>query len=165
MKIILIGFMGSGKSSVAKQLGFLLGFPVVEMDDLVCHQTNSSNMHEVFAKGGEILLREMEIAIAKEYAFSQRCIVSTGAGIVMNKIILDYLQKSNGKIFFLNTPFHTIKERLIHDSSRPLFQNISEAESLYCLRQPLYLTYADHIIETEHKSIKDIATEILQYLS
>lgn len=163
MKIILIGFMGSGKSSVAKQLGFLLGFPIVEMDDLVCHQTNSANMYEVFAKGGELLLRETEIAIAKEYAFSPQGIVSTGAGVVMNKIVLDYLQQSNGKIFFLNTPFHTIKDRLIHDSSRPLFKNISEAESLYRLRQPLYLTYADHVIEAEHKSVKDIATEIIQY--
>lgn len=163
MKLILIGFMGSGKSSVAKTLSQLLTLPCIEMDELVFQKTNTQNMNEVFAKGGELLLREMEVIIAKEYALSDNNVISTGGGVVMNKLVLDYLKIGNGKIFFLNTPFQTIKERLAHDFSRPLFKNEGEAESLYHMRQPLYLKYADHIIESEKKSVEEIAEEILSY--
>ena len=160
MKIILIGFMGSGKSSVAKELGHLLKLPILDMDELVLQKTNTKNMHEVFAKGGELLLRETEMAIAQEYASAENNVISTGAGVVMNKIVLDYLKKPHGKIFFLNATFHTIAARLANDTLRPLFKNIVEAESLYHFRQPLYLRYADQIVEVDQKSVEEIAHEI-----
>lgn len=160
MNIILIGFMGSGKSSVAKKLGQLLEFPVLEMDELVCHKTNTSNMHEVFAKGGELLLRETEIAIAQEYARTDNHVISTGAGIILNKIILDYLKKPRAKIFFLNASFQTIAARLADDALRPLFKNNAEAQSLYHFRQPLYLKYADQVVDVDKKSVEQVAQEI-----
>lgn len=160
MKIILIGFMGSGKSSVAKILAQLLKLPILEMDELVFQKTETKNMHEVFAKGGELLLRETEIAIAQEYSLIDNIIISTGAGIVLNKIILDYLKKTNGRIIFLNATFQTISQRLADDAARPLFKNIVEAEFLYNFRQPLYLKYMDQVIEVNKKSVEEIAQEI-----
>lgn len=162
MKIILIGFMGAGKTSVAKKLGHLLNLPILEMDELALQKTNTKNMHELFAKGGEILLRETEIALAQEYVSTDNHIISTGAGVVLNKIVLDYLKKRNGKIFFLNASFQTIADRLTEDTSRPLFKNIIEAESLYYFRQPLYLKYADQVIEIDKKSVEEIAQEIAE---
>lgn len=159
-KIVLIGFMGSGKTSVAKKLGKLLKLPILEMDEVVFQKTNTNNMHEVFAKGGELLLRETEIAIAQEYVSTDIHIISTGAGVVMNKIILDYFKKSQGKIFFLNASFQTLAARLAFDASRPLFKNRIEAQSLYDFRQPLYLRYADHVVDVENKSVEEIAQEI-----
>lgn len=160
MKIILIGFMGSGKSSVAKTIGHFLKWTILEMDDLVFQKTNTKNMHEVFEKGGELLLRETEIVIAQEYASTDNVVISTGAGVVLNKIILDYLKKPDGKIFFLNATFQTIAVRLADDALRPLFKNSVEAESLYHFRQPLYLKYADQVIEVDKKSVEEIAQEI-----
>jgi shikimate kinase len=160
MKIILIGFMGSGKSSVTKTLCHLLKLPILEMDDLVFQKTNTKNMHEVFEKGGELLLRETEIAIAQEYASTDNIVISTGAGVVLNKIILDYLKEPDGKIFFLNATFQTIAVRLADDALRPLFKNSAEAESLYHFRQPLYLKYADQVNEVDKKSVEEIAQEI-----
>lgn len=160
MKIILIGFMGSGKSSVAKKLASFLNWPILEMDELVYQKTNTQCMHEVFAKGGELLLRETEIAIAKEYASADSHIISTGAGVVMNKIVLDYLKTLDGKIIFLNATFQTIGSRLGDDTSRPLYKNSVEAESLYYFRQPLYLRYADQVVAVDGKSVEEIAHEI-----
>lgn len=160
MKIVLIGFMGSGKSSVAKRLGQLLKWPTLEMDERVLEKTNTQNMHEVFAKGGELLLRETELAIAQEYALIDNSVISTGAGVVLNKMILKYLKESSGKIVFLNATFQTVAARLVDDASRPLFKNQVEAHSLFHYRKPLYLQYADQVIEVDHKSVEEIAQEI-----
>jgi shikimate kinase len=162
MKIILIGFMGSGKSTIAKKLEYLLKLPIIEMDELVFQKTKTKDMHEIFAKGGELLLRATEIAIAQEHATTDNAIVSTGAGVVMNKIILDYLKKPNDKIYFLNVPFQTLSMRLANDRSRPLFKNSLDAKSLYNFRQPLYLQYADHVIEADKKTTEEIAQEIVE---
>jgi shikimate kinase len=160
MNIILIGFMGSGKSTVAKRLGQLLGFATVEMDDLVYQKTHTRNMHEVFALGGELLLRETEIAIAKEYASKKHLILSTGGGVVLNKIILDYFKKTGGKVIFLHARFEQIVKQLEGDDSRPLFKDVTTAKKLYDFRLPLYLHYADEIIDVESQSAEEIALKI-----
>ena len=160
MNIVLIGFMGSGKSTVAKHLSELLGFSAIEMDELVYRKTNTRNMHEVFAKGGEILLRETEIEIAKEYASKENLVISAGGGVVLNKIILDYFKKMSGKVIFLNARFETVVKRLEGDSSRPLFKDVTSAKKLYDFRLPLYLNYADEIIDVDSRSAKEIALKI-----
>lgn len=160
MKIILIGFMGSGKSSVTRTLSQLLQLPLLEMDEVVYQKTDTKSMHEVFAKGGELLLRETEIVIAREYMYAENLLISTGAGIVMNKIILDYLKHRNAKVFFLNASLQLVTERLAGDVSRPLFKDQGQIKSLYDLRQPLYLAYADKVVDVKKKSIHEIAQEI-----
>lgn len=161
MKIILIGFMGSGKSSIAKKLSSLLQFSIVEMDELVIQKTHTKNIHEVFEKGGELLLRETEIAIAKGYTYLEKAVISTGGGVILNKIVLDYFRERNGKIFFLDASFQTIAKRLSNDTSRPLFKNINELKTLYHFRKPLYLKYADHAVKVDKKSVEEIAEEIM----
>lgn len=165
MNIILIGFMGSGKSQVAKSLSKLLGRDSLEMDDLVCKKTNTKNMHELFANGGELLLRETEIAIAKEYVSKKNLVISTGGGVVLNKIILDYFKEKDGKVIFLHTKFETIAKRLENDPSRPLFQKVMDAKKLYDFRLPLYLYYADEIIDVDSQSADEIALIIKEMVN
>ena len=160
MNLILIGFMGSGKSSAAKALGRLLNRTAVEMDEIVYEKTNTENMHEVFEKGGELLLRETEIAIAKEYASKKDLIISTGGGVVLNKIILDYFKKTGGKAIFLQAAFDTIAKRLEEDDTRPLFKQLESARKLYEFRMPLYLHYADEIVDANARTADEIALEI-----
>lgn len=160
MKIILIGFMGSGKTSVAKKLKQLFKLPILEMDEIVFQKTNSTNMHEVFAKGGEALLRETELAISEEHAKINHHIVSTGGGAGLNSDILQNLKGENGRIFFLKASFDVIAERLADDSLRPLFKNSNEAESMYHNRQPIYIKHADHVIDVDDKTLEEIAHEI-----
>lgn len=157
--------MGSGKTTVSQQLGQLLQLPILEMDQLVFQKTHSKDMHEVFTKGGELLLRQTEVAIAQEHAYLTHHIVSTGAGVVQNKIILDYLKKESDKIVFLNATFPTIVSRLFGDATRPLFQNLAEAEALYHFRQPLYLRYADQTVVVDHSSPLQIAQEIINQVN
>lgn len=165
MKLILTGFMASGKTSVAQALGKLLKLPVMEMDELVFQKTNAKDMHQIFSRGGELLLRETEIAIAKENATANNMVISTGGGVGINKIVLDYLKGQNGRVFFLHTSFQVLIERLADDKSRPLFQNPLQARSLYDFRLPLYLKLADEVIEVLNQSIEEIAQEIIDKMA
>lgn len=160
MNIVLIGFMGSGKSTVAKYLSRSLGFSHVEMDELVYLKTGCQNMHEVFAKGGELLLRETEIAIAKNLALQTKQVISTGGGAVLNQIIFHYFKKNDSKVFFLRTHFQNIVKRIGQDTSRPLFQDLINAQKMYDLRSPLYLHFADEVVDTDFQSAEDIAAQI-----
>ncbi|CAN5173727.1 shikimate kinase [soil metagenome] len=161
MKITLIGFMGSGKTSVAEHLARVLNLNMIEMDWLVLHSVGCKDMAELFAKGGELLLREWEIKLAEELRETDNVVISAGGGVVMNKIILDYLKEKSGKIIFLHSEFETIKERIEKDKTpRPLFQNIEEAKELYEFRLPLYKRYADYEIMTDGKTVIDIVNEI-----
>lgn len=160
MKLILTGFMGSGKTSVAKHLSILCQLPVLEMDEHVLLKTGCANMQQVFDQGGELRLRELEITLSREWSVASRAIISTGGGVILNKVNLDYLKQGNGKIIFLNTSFKTIAQRLANDNSRPLFNNISEAQGHYDFRLPLYLKYADHIVDADNKSATEVAQEI-----
>jgi len=164
MNIVLIGFMGSGKTAVAKHLSTLLGFSLIEMDDLVYQKTGTRNMHEVFEKGGELLLRETEIAIAKEYASKKKVVISAGGGVVLNKIILDYFKIAGGKVIFLQANFDTIAKRLKGDDSRPLFKDVASAKKIYDFRLPLYLNYADEIIDVNSRSPDEVALNIKETL-
>jgi shikimate kinase len=164
MNLVLIGFMGSGKSSVAHKLSTLFSLSLVEMDELVYQKSGTRNMHEVFANRGELFLREMEIAIAKEYAPKKNLVISTGAGVVLNKIILDYFKQQGAKVIFLRASFEQIVTRLEKDHSRPLFQHLPTAKTIYDFRLPLYLNYADLTIEVDFMSIEEVTWQIKEMI-
>ncbi|MBS0629915.1 MAG: shikimate kinase [Verrucomicrobia bacterium] len=157
MNIILIGFMGSGKSTVGKHLSELLQRPLIEMDHLVLQKTDCQTVREVFAKGGELLWRDTEIAVAKELHGTTGKIISTGGGVVLNKIILDYL---SGKRIYLKTSFDTLAKRVAEDPDRPLFQ-----KTHYDFRLPLYHHYADEVIDTDSYLPAEIALKIQERLN
>ena len=122
-------------------------------------------MQEVFAKGGELLLRETEIEIAKACASKKNLILSTGGGVVLNKIILDYFKERDGKVIFLNVSFAQIMKQIEKENSRPLFKDEVSARKLYDLRLPLYVNYADEIIDIEFQSPEEIAIQIKEKIN
>lgn len=160
MNIILIGFMGSGKSTVGKLIAQRQSKEHIEMDDLILHRSGRSSISEIFAQDGEIRFRELEMEIAKEVSNKKNNIISSGGGVVMNKINIDYL-KIGGPIVYLKTGFHELEKRLEGDSTRPLFQNKGKARELYEMRAVLYETYADHVIKTDNKSVVEVVTSVI----
>ncbi|NCO23156.1 shikimate kinase [Candidatus Kuenenbacteria bacterium] len=164
MKIILIGFMGAGKTAVAKKLSKKLDLPAVEMDDLILKKSGRKSINEIFARDTELHFRELEIEVAKNLKKQDNRIISTGGGIVMNKIIIDYLKAGSGKIIFLKSSFSEIKKRVGNSKKRPLFKNRKTALELFNFRQQLYRKYADFVVRTDNKSIDAVADEIVNYL-
>jgi len=158
-KIVLIGFMGSGKTTVAKILAKKLGLEVIEMDDLIIKKAGKS-INQIFIKDGEARFRELESQIATDQKNKENIVISTGGGVVINAENIKNL-KVNGKIIFLKTSFLEIKKRLINIEDRPLFKNKRSAEKLFKFRQKLYEKNADLIVNTDRRSVEDIAYEII----
>ena len=167
MKIILIGFMGSGKSAVAAELAHKLGWAKVEMDELALKKSRRKDVNAVFNQDGEARWRELEIATTKKLRNVDNIVISTGGGVVMNQIIFSYLKnKPQAVVIYLAAEFATLRRRLRGDKTRPLFSNIKKAQRLYELREPLYRHYADITITTGKRTPTAIAQEIIKkYIS
>ncbi len=165
MKIILIGFMSSGKSTVAKGLSEKLGIPRIEMDDEIVKLSGRKDVNEIFEKDGEVKFRELEIEFAKSLRDLKEGVVSTGGGVVQNKIILDLLRE-NGKVIYIELSFEKIVQILDdkNDDTRPLMKDKEKARKLYELRKPLYEAYADITINRENKYANELADEIIEKL-
>ena len=158
MNIVLIGFMGTGKSSIAPLLANKLKMESIEMDDLI-EKKAGKNIETIFKENGEPAFREYEIAVAKDIKDIDNKVISTGGGVILNKIILDYL-KTNAKIVGLFASFPTILDRISTNIPRPLFQDKDEAKKLYDFRKPLYESFADIKVNTDNKSIAELSQEI-----
>lgn len=155
--IVIIGFMGSGKSSVARELAtFRRGF-FVDSDLMIVARENLS-ISEIFASKGEGYFRQLEgdfIGWAKKNLHN--AIISTGGGMpIFNDI------SGIGKIIYLKIEFDEIIRRLSFDEmqKRPLLGDISKARELYEARKNIYEDIADEIIDAS-KPISEIVKKIL----
>jgi shikimate kinase len=164
MKIVIIGFMYSGKTSVAVILSRKLELQLIEMDDFVLKKSRRKSIPEIFEKDGESVFRQLEKDIVQELKERKKTVISTGGGVGVNKTVVSDL-RSDGIIIFLHATFPTILKRMGNDVSRPLFQNKSKAEALYKTRLPLYQKHADFTIQTDNKSVLQISEEIIQVIN
>lgn len=163
MKIVFIGFMGSGKTSVSHALAKELSIPCIEIDELILKTSGRTSINEIFDKDGEDKFRELEIETTKKLRNVQDVIISTGGGIVMNKINLNYLNHG-GNIVFLNASFETIQKRLSGDNTRPLFRDLEKAIKLFDFRIPLYKEYSNMCIDTDNLTINQVITKLVEEL-
>jgi shikimate kinase len=161
MKIVLIGFMATGKSTVAPLVAAKLGLEVVEMDDLTIKKSGRHSITEIFENDGEAAFRDLETAVAKDLQHRDNAVISTGGGVVMNQAIIDYLA-TDALVVELAAPFNTILERIGPDIPRPLFEDAAKAKALYERREPLYSKYATIHISTDDKSIDQVVAEIVK---
>lgn len=161
MNIVLIGFMGAGKSVVGKALAENIDYRFIDVDDEIIAKSDYSSDKEIFDKVGEIAFRELETEVIKSLSKASKSVIAPGGGIVMNKLNIDYL-KQHAKIVFLKASFETTVIRVKNDRDRPLFHDEEKAKKLFDFRQPLYTQYADGIIETDNKDIETIVSEIIK---
>ncbi|MDE2588191.1 MAG: 3-phosphoshikimate 1-carboxyvinyltransferase, partial [Patescibacteria group bacterium] len=129
-KIVLTGFMGAGKSSVASILAKRLGCTAVEMDKIILNKSGKKSINEIFEKHGEKKFREIEQKVATTLMNKKNIIVSSGGGVIMNNITMNLL-KEDSIIVFLSTDFTTIEKRLVNTANRPLWKNIEQTKKLF----------------------------------
>ncbi len=161
--IMLIGFMGTGKSTVSKQLSELTGRTEVDLDSYLVEKEGIS-ISEMFEKFGENYFRDKETKYLLEVQQNSDLIVSCGGGIVVREENVKHM-KENGVIILLTATPETVYERVKDSLDRPILNgnmNVEYIESLMEKRKNLYLSVADIIISTDGKSINEICSEVLE---
>ena len=160
--IVLIGFMGSGKSKIARELAERLKVEVVATDALA-ELREGQTIHGIFKSKGEAYFRNLESEIIKEVSLHRGIIIDCGGGVVLQKENLKLL-KTNGIVFYLQATPEAIYQRIKHESHRPLLKGpdpLGCIKELYNQRLPLY-NQADHIIDANDASIEGPVVEILK---
>lgn len=159
--IVLIGFMGSGKTSVAKNLRYLSNFQWIDTDDLV-ERRNGQSIRQIFETDGESEFRAQETAVLRELKNAAGYIISTGGGIIGASENCELL-RAIGVVFWLQVTPQTVLERLKFDTKRPLLQTPDKVERVLQLldeRSPVYSETAHFDIVTDNRSITEIGKEI-----
>ena len=156
MNIVLIGYMGAGKTTVAKLLAEQTGLPLIETDSETITLSGLTSVKEIFEQKGEAYFRQLENKAVCSASLKTGLIISCGGGVVMSYDNIAALRKS-GKIIHLAASYNTIKQRLGNTDTRPLFKDEFTAHLLYQIRLPLYTQYADEVIQTDKLSPAEIA--------
>ncbi len=159
--LYLIGFMGAGKSTVARELGRVMGVPVVEMDKRI-EAEQGMPITDIFEKYGEEHFRDLETELLKTLAGEGSCVVSCGGGSVLrdeNAAIM----KGSGRIVLLEASPETIYERVKDSKDRPILNghmNVEYISGLMEKRRGRYESVADVRVSTDSKRVSQIAREI-----
>lgn len=162
MNIVLVGFMGTGKTAVAKALSKSLKMEYVSMDDII-RKKEAKSINEIFSQDGEPYFRKVEKEVAEDLSKRNNVIIDAGGGVVLNEENVKNLKK-NGKIVCLNATPDVIYERTKKRSHRPLL-NVADPRKkiteLLNFRAPYY-GKADMQIDTSQKGINEVCQEIIK---
>lgn len=161
--IILIGFMGVGKGSVAREVIKLSDYISIDTDDLIESMENKT-VKKIFEDSGEEYFRSLEKKVSRWLEKSvKNTLISTGGGFYKQKNLKDI-----GIVVFLDSPFEKILQRInSHPNAvkklkkRPLLSDLEKAKKLYEERLPQYKAVSDIVIDVTDKSALACAKELL----
>ncbi len=159
--IVLVGFMGTGKTTIGRLLAEQTGMPLLDMDTLIEERTEKS-INDIFAQDGEPHFRALEREMVQELASQSGQIISTGGGIVLNPDNIADFEKT-GLVVCLLADAETVLDRVRHDDTRPLLAGDKETKILELLqsRKPLYESITHKIDTSGRPSPKPTAQEII----
>jgi shikimate kinase len=167
VNLVLIGYRGTGKSTVGRLLARRLGRVLISTDAEVVKRAGLS-IPEVVKQFGWEHFRDLESAVCHDYAGRDQLIIDTGGGAILRAENVEAFRK-NGVLFWLTAGVDTITKRIGGDTQRPSLTGTKsfteEIREVLAERSPKYQAAADHVIPTEGRSVTDVAEHILQQLS
>lgn len=156
--------MGTGKSTVAQALAARLRFALRELDALIIERSGRASIPDIFERDGEPRFRDLETEVCSAMRHEHSVVISTGGGVVGRDINMKHLTAEGGVVIFLRTSFEEILARSSELSDRPLFRKGLQARELFELRAPVYLSWANLVVDTDAKSVEEICSAILSSL-
>tara|TARA_B110000285_G_scaffold75361_1_gene86785 strand:- start:24 stop:548 length:525 start_codon:yes stop_codon:yes gene_type:complete len=164
--IVLVGFMGAGKTTIGKLLAKSLGFSFIDTDEEI-EKAEGISIAQIFEKKGEGYFRELESNFITNFSLS-KCIIATGGGMPCHEDNMLKL-KVLGTVLFINTPYDSIIERIkLNQDSRPLLKlrlrnEKDELLSLFLKRQKIYKSADKEVLGDKNPS--SILEEILEIVN
>lgn len=163
--IFLIGFMGCGKSTIARLFSEETGAKLIEMDETIEAESDMS-INEIFEKYGEDHFRDLESELISRITEKGGAVVSCGGGAILRPENVECMKKNGQIIYFSATP-ETIYERVRYSTNRPLLNgnmNVEYISALMEKRLPRYETAADKTIVVDGKEKGKILDELLEII-
>ena len=163
MNLVLIGYRGTGKSTVAELLATQLGWKAVSTDAQIAEKAQRS-IPDIVASDGWEHFRNLETEVCLALKDRDRLVIDTGGGIILRPDNVEAL-KPNGLVFWLTATVSTITRRIADDTQRPALTAgktfVEEIQDVLTERTPKYQAAADHTIATDDLSPEEIASRIL----
>lgn len=164
MNLVLIGYRGTGKSSVGRILAARLNRILVSTDEEIVKRAGTS-IPEIVTRHGWNHFRDLESQVIRDVAGRDGLVVDTGGGAILRARNVEAL-KASGRLFWLTASVETIAQRISGDTNRPSLTGtksfIEEIDDVLRERLPQYEAAADHIIATDGRSVDHIADDILR---
>ncbi|MGN0384098.1 MAG: type I 3-dehydroquinate dehydratase [Eubacterium sp.] len=163
--IVMIGFMGTGKTTVSDALNAITGLEEIDTD-LYIEDKCKMKIADIFSRYGEEYFRTCETQAIQEIMHKKNAIVSCGGGAVLRNENVQMI-KQYGKLVLLTATPETIYERVRHSNSRPLLNNDMSIENISRLmegRKERYNEVADIVVSTDNKNVVEICLEILEQM-
>jgi len=164
MNIVLVGFMGTGKTFVGKKLASRRAMKYVSMDDEI-EKKEARSISEIFSKDGEPYFRKVEKEVAKELSGRDNLVIDAGGGVVLDEENISNL-KANGKVICLNAEPAVIFKRTKKHKHRPLL-NVSDPERKIkelLEHRARHYKMADIQIDTSHGDVDRVVNEIIEFI-
>lgn len=163
--IILVGYMGCGKTTVGKTLAELMRYKFTDTDELIEAQEGRS-ISDIFSKDGEQKFRAMETALLKKMLHDKRCglVIATGGGMPVREENRPLLKKL-GTVVYMRVKSETVYERIKGDTTRPLLQCENPLERIREMlqnRTPAYEAAAELIVDVDSLTQQAAAEEIIR---
>ena len=160
-RIFLIGFMGSGKSTLGKRLARKIGYQHVDMDQLI-EETAGMTIPGIFSEHGEEVFRKWEHDILMELCKREKVVISSGGGAPCHNDLIGIMNRQ-GTTIYIELPPQVLQDRLLHSrTERPLIKGKSDSELLNYIREKLkerepFYRKAHHIIDGTTLKSEDLA--------
>jgi shikimate kinase len=161
VNLALIGFMGTGKSSVGRLVAEQLHFDYLDTDELIQTRTGRT-ITDIFDGEGEAVFRKLEQQLVNELAARKRTVISTGGGLPANPVNLTSL-KTHALVVCLWASPEKIWDRVRNQTHRPLLRSPNpqaKIRELLAVREPFY-RQADVLINTDLRSAREVAQQIV----
>ncbi len=165
-RIVLVGMMGTGKTTIGRLIAGALGWPYHDNDDLV-HQLYAATPRELLANRGEVAMREAEaraLALALEAPWP--CVISAGGGTILNAENRRLMREA-GTVVWLRASAATLEERAVGAEHRPWIDGGARdwIRAAVADRDPLYASVADLTVETDGRILEEVRREVVEKVS
>ena len=160
-KVYLVGFMGAGKSTVARALAQRLGWSVEDLDELI-ETREQRTIAEIFSADGEAEFRKMERKLLQELRPRRQVVVATGGGTFADSASRALIA-GDGASVWLDVSFETVVERLPSDGTRPLASDRATMQALWNARRPAY-SLAQLQLSVDRSAVDDLVADIVSWL-
>lgn len=164
MNIIIIGFMGCGKTTIGRKLAVRLGYRFIDTDHQIEREQNA-RVKEIFAEKGEIHFRGLETDLLKRLVRTNNTVIATGGGILTTPGNMEIIRKI-GVSIYLKACVDDIFERISRNTKRPMLQTENPRKTVVTLLEKRECLYeqADRIINTESLKMGHIVSQIIRAL-